>query len=396
MQNKIPSGELKKRMKYFHNNMDSKNPEWEYTVIFGKVNQYYFTGTMQDGVLIIPRDEEPVFYVRNSYERAKDESCFSNLKQMQSFRDAAEDCDIKGESLYTDTEVISYAQLKRFLKHFHFDKTLSADRQIADTRSVKTGYELNLMIKSGEIHRHVTEDLVPEMLREGMSEAELGTELYKVFVDEGHQGIVRFGMFDTEIMMGHICFGDSSIYPSYFNGASGNRGVGPYAPVLGSKERKLKPGDLVYLDVGCGYQGYQTDKTMTYMFQKKLPEYAIDIHNKCVEIQNQIASMLKPGNTPSEIYRSVMESLENDFKENFMGYKDRKVRFLGHGIGLLIDEMPVIAKGFDDPVNENMTFAVEPKKGIKDIGMVGIENTFIVKEKGGICITGNKKGLILV
>lgn len=135
---------------------------------------------------------------------------------------------------------------------------------------------------------------------------------------------------------------------------------------------------------------------MTYMFGKKLPEYAIDIHNKCVEIQNDIASMLKPGEIPSLIYQNITDSIDESFKSNFMGYKDRKVKFLGHGIGLLIDEMPVIAKGFDSPLTENMTLAVEPKYGIKEIGMVGIENTFIVTQSGGQCITGDNPGLIPV
>jgi len=41
-----------------------------------------------------------------------------------------------------------------------------------------------------------------------------------------------------------------------------------------------------------------------------------------------------------------------------------------------------------------MVFALEPKKGIENIGMVGIENTFIVTAKGGECITGDDRGLI--
>ncbi len=396
MQNNVPLFELENRMTRFHAHMDRKNPDWEYAAIFGKVNLYYFTGTMQDGVLLIPRDEDAVFWVRNNYSRALDESLFKDIRPMESFRDAAGKTVITHETFYTETELISYAHLQRFLKYFPFKHIASADRALADVRSVKSEYELELMKKSGQIHRHVTEDLAPDMLREDMTEAEFGTDLYRVFVAEGHQGIVRFGMFDTEMRMGHIGFGESSLYPSYFNGASGNRGIGPYAPVLGSIDRKLKKGDLVYLDVGCGYHGYETDKTMTYMFGKKLPQEVIDMHNRCVEIQNDTASMLKPGAIPSEIYQTIMDSLDEDFKRNFMGYKERRVKFLGHGIGLLIDEMPVIAKGFDEPLIENMTLAIEPKKGIQDIGMVGIENTFVVTLHGGKCITGENTGLIPV
>ena len=79
-----------------------------------------------------------------------------------------------------------------------------------------------------------------------------------------------------------------------------------------------------------------------------------------------------------------------------MGFGSRQVKFLGHGIGLNVDEYPVIAKGFKIPLQENMVFAIEPKKGIEGIGMVGTENTFIVTPDGGRCITGNNPGLILV
>jgi len=132
------------------------------------------------------------------------------------------------------------------------------------------------------------------------------------------------------------------------------------------------------------------------MFGSPLPQYAIDIHNKCVDIQNKAAAMLRPGAIPSEIYNSIMSNLDEEFLQNFMGFGNRKVKFLDHGVGLLIDETPVIAEGFDEPLQEGMVFALEPKKGIENIGMVGIENTFIVTAKGGECITGDNPGLIPV
>jgi Xaa-Pro aminopeptidase len=114
-------------------------------------------------------------------------------------------------------------------------------------------------------------------------------------------------------------------------------------------------------------------------------------HQKCVDIQYQIAEMLKPGNTPENIYMTIMDSLTEDFKENFMGFGNRQVKFLGHGVGLTIGELPVIAKGFKMPIRENMVFAIEPKKAIPGIGTVGIENTFVVTPRGGENISGDSK-----
>ena len=170
----------------------------------------------------------------------------------------------------------------------------------------------------------------------------------------------------------------------------------PSVPLLGSRERKLRKGDLVFLDIACGIEGYHTDKTVTYMFGPSLPDDVIQAQRKCVEIQNAIAAQLKPGVVPSRIYQNILQNLPGEFLNHFMGFGNRRAKFLGHGIGLQVDETPVIAEGFDEPLVENMVFAVEPKKGIQDVGMVGIENTFVVSPQGGRGITGTHPGLILV
>ncbi|MGE4283352.1 MAG: M24 family metallopeptidase [Clostridia bacterium] len=397
MNKRVPLSELQTRMGCFKAKMNIANPDWEFAVIFSKINLYYFTGTMQEGMLFIPRNDEATFWVRRSYERAVDESLFSRIKPMDSFRDAA--ASVAGKvfgTIYMETEIVPLALYHRFQKYFPFNNVKSADAQIAAVRSIKSVFELSLMKQSGNIHQRVLEERIPGILREGMSEAELGAELFSIMIEEGHHGVTRFGMFDTEIVLGHIGFGESSIYPSYFNGPGGNYGMSPAVPLLGSRERKLTKGDLIFIDIGCGVDGYHTDKTMTYMFGKSLSEEAMAIHYKCIDIQNRIAALLKPGAVPSQIYNTIIDKLDSEFLKNFMGFGNRKVKFLGHGIGLQIDEWPVIADGFTDPLQEGMAFALEPKKGIKNIGMVGTENTFLVTPDGGQCITGENPGLILV
>ena len=393
---KVPLSELTLRMKRFLAEMDKDHPNWEMAVIFSKVNLYYFTGTMQDGMLLIQRDNEPVLWVRRSFERACDESLFPSIRPMNSFRDAAENVKNFPATVHIETEVVPVAMLQRFKKYFPIKEIKSLDRQISRVRALKSKYELEIMEKSGKLHARLLEELVPGLLREGISEAEFAGELYSVMIKEGHHGVARFAMFDTDIGLGQIGFGESSIYPSFFDGPGGSYGMSPAVPVIGSRERRLRKGDLVFVDLGFGVNGYHTDKTMTYVFGGSLPEEAVKIHKKCVEIQERIAERLKPGVIPEDLYNSIMDSLDNNFLENFMGFGKRQVRFLGHGIGLHIDEWPVIARGFTEPLQEGIAIAVEPKKGIENIGMVGIENTFIVTCEGGRCITGSNPGLITV
>lgn len=393
---KVPITELTQRLKRFRAKLDEREPEWELALIIGKVNQYYFTGTMQEGLLFIPRDREAVYYVRRSYERAVDESLFPNIQSMDTYRDAAASMGKLPAAVYLETEFVPLAMYERLKKYFGFTGFKSLDACMMSVRAVKSQYELDLMIKAGEIHKKVLEERVPILLKEGMSEGDLTAALFTALQEEGHQGVARFSMFDTEILLGHVAFGESSLYPTYFNGPGGNYGLSPAVQLMGSRECKLSDGDLVFVDTGCGFEGYHSDKTMTYVFGGSLPKHAVEQHQKCLDVQNRVAEMLKPGERPSNIYNTIMNSLDEGFLQNFMGYKSRKVKFLGHGIGLQVDELPVLAKGFDEPVQEGMVFAVEPKAGVEGVGMVGIENTFLVTSEGGKCITGNHPGLLHV
>jgi Xaa-Pro aminopeptidase len=392
---KVPLTELNDRLKRFRERIDATQPGWEMAAITGKIPLYYFTGTMPDGLLLIPQDGEAVFWVRQSYERAVDESFFPDLRKMRSYRDVAAGMPKIPRAMYLETDLVPIAQLQRMQKHLPFIDVRSADAEVSAVRARKSPYELSLMERAGEIHRHVLEDLVPGMLSEGIDEVTFACDLYSVMVKEGHQGIIRFGMFN-EMLLGQIGFGTSSISPICVDTPGGVSGMHPSVPQMGCRERKLTKGDLVVIDIGCGCNGYQTDKTLSYMFGRSIPDAAIREHEWCVAIQDEIASLLKPGAVPAVIYRTIMDGLDPGFLTNFMGYGDRRVKFLGHGIGLWIDETPVIAEGFNEPLEEGMVFALEPKKGISDVGLVGIENTFVVTPQGGRSLTGTSKGLIEV
>jgi Xaa-Pro dipeptidase len=299
-------------------------------------------------------------------------------------------------TVYVETEILPLAMFARLQKHFPFREARPVDTHILAVRAIKSDYELERTLRSGAIHQRVLEERVPALLEEGVNEMDFAARLYALLVEEGHHGVARFGMFDTEMILGQIGFGENSLYPTCFNGPGGSKGLGPAVPLLGSRERKLKPGDLVFVDVGCGVEGYHTDKTMTYVFRGTVAKEAATAHKCCVEIQNDIAAKLMPGITPSQIYKSILSGLDESFQHSFMGYGSKRVKFLGHGIGLQIDEPPVLANGFDEPLCAGMVMALEPKTGIAGVGMVGIENTFLVSYGGGKCITGTHPGLMLV
>jgi len=378
--------ELLTRIGNLYDRLKAASSDWGAAFIVDRVNQYYFTGTMQDGVLILKSDGGYAYFVRNSYERARSESPLDNIYPMKSYKNAAE---VIGESIgnvFIEAEVMPFAMLERLKKYLKIGEVFPVDRQILSVRAVKSPYEISCMEESGRQHKILLESIVPGLLEAGIDEATLTAGMYSEMVRLGYHGVSRFSMFQTQCVIGQLGFGENSLYPTNFDGPGGMKGMCPAVPIIGDRSRVLQKGDLVFIDVGYGYNGYHTDRTQIYCFGGNPPEAAEKAHRECMQVQKEAAAKLKPGAVPSEIYNSMVSA----------GFTNRNVRFLGHGVGLYIDEFPVISNGFDSPLEENMTVALEPKKGVDGAGIVGVEDTYIVTESGGRCITGGERGIIVV
>jgi len=196
--------------------------------------------------------------------------------------------------------------------------------------------------------------------------------------------------------MGVVSSGETGNLPTASIGPGGCLGMSSAFPFVGSKKRIVR-NEPIFIDSGFGFQGYFTDKTRIFALGS-LPQAALDAHATCLEVQEAVRCRLKPGAIPSEIYREVTDSLirSRGFEQHFMGFGSNHVPFFGHGIGLAIDEYPVIAAKVDDPLEANMVIALEPKKGLEGIGLVGIENTFVVTEQGGEKLTLGSDQVIFV
>jgi Xaa-Pro dipeptidase len=397
MQKELTRLELENRVKRLCFQIGKKYSDWDTVLILGRVNQYYFTGTMQDGLLVIKKDGTLMYFARRSYSRAKTESPMPEcVYPMESYRDVAGVMGGKLGNTLIETELVTIDVIERLKKYFTFDKIYPAKNIIFDVRSIKSTYELDCIRQAGLQHKYLLEDAVPGMLREGMSEVDFTAELFEKMLKMGHQGVARFNSYQTEMIVGQIAFGENSLYPTNFDGPGGMKGISPAVPLFGSRERLLKKGDMVFIDIGYCIEGYHSDKTQVYMFGATPSDEIVRVHRQCIEVEKRTAEMLKPGIIPSQIYDSIISGLDAEFLNNFMGFGERRAKFLGHGVGLHVDEYPVIATGFNDPIEENMVFALEPKKGIAGVGMVGVEDTYIVTPGGGSCVTGGERDIIVV
>lgn len=392
---RVPLDELQNRFKRFRAAMDAQHSGWQMAVINDKVNMYYFTGTMQEGALVI-RPQDEILWVRRSYERARNESLLTDIRPMKSFRTLAEFYGSAPESIYLECKKATVDWLNMLRKYMPFKEYADIDGLLCSLRLTKSPYELELMKRSGAIHQTVLEQLAPKMIREGISEAELAVEIYTAMLRRGSHGIARMNLPLGEDVIGVASFGKSGLVRTAFDGPGGTGGTCIAVQSIGSPFRKLKAGRLVYLDIPCGVEGYHTDKTIVYYFGdiNKDPnrDLILAAHEHCLMLERFAASMLKPGVVVEDIYNETMKHFDSRFAGGFMNGG----KFLGHSIGLTIDESPAIANRFKEVLTEGMTFALEPKIALPGIGMVGSENTYLVTANGGKALTGSPHKLYCI
>ena len=238
--------------------------------------------------------------------------------------------------------------------------------------------------------------MIPELLVPGISEWELALRLFHETALLGRSCVSRLAFNSGEWFMVSVCFGDSANQPSSFDGPDGMPGKSPVCPHGGS-DRKLKRGDLVLVDMLFPFDEYYVDKTRVFSLGQ--PDGSVlEAHELCLQIQRAVQTRLLPGSIPSRIYEEVFAGIVSprSFGEHFMGFGANQVKFLGHGVGMVINAFPVIAQKSDEPLEANMTLAVEPKKGLPGIGMVGIENTFQVTAEGGVNLTEDCDEIVIV
>lgn len=394
--NLVPAPEIARRVSRLQHRL--QEGPLDGALILDPLNMYYYTGTMQQGVVCVPRSGEPVFLVRRSYERAERETPLKNVIPLKGFSElqaTLADLGLKTSSLGVAEASLSVSVFKTLARAFPGGTFTDISALLGMIRAVKSDYEVGLIRKAGELHGMVYA-AIPSLIREGMTEWELGAGIQKKMMALGYSGIMRLAAFGGEMFMGIVSFGESGNYPAAGVGPGGLTGLSPAFPLLGGN-KKLGRGEPIFVDTGFGYEGYFTDTTRVFSLGAP-PAAALDAHQVCLDIQEAVRRRLMPGAIPSRIYEEVYNEFihPRGFEKHFMGFGGNQVPFLGHGIGLAIDEFPAIAGKVQSPLEANMVIAVEPKKGLEGIGLVGVENTFLVTDKGGVNLTPGPDGITIV
>jgi Xaa-Pro aminopeptidase len=379
----LPKNETEHRIEKLQQELKAKGIDGALLVY--PIDIYYFSGTRQNSILWIPADGAPFLLVRKSLARAKMES---QIDETRPFPSSKEFPALFGEAVkkigltFDAVPVQQYNYYAKLLAGREFVDISAINR---DIRSVKSAWELEQMRHSGaQISRAFAQ--VPEFLKPGMRELDLSAEFERSLRKLGNEGYVRMRAFNQELFQGLSVAGESAAAPGFFDGPVTGRGLSNASP-QGASTAAIERDVPVFLDYTGIFNGYLVDMTRVFILGRLAPDLE-KAFALALRIQKYLVDNLKPGTICEDLFlQAAAMAEEAGFGKNFMGAPGENARFVGHGVGLELDELPVLAQGFKAQLQSGQTIAIEPKFVFPGQGVIGIENTFAVSSEGGIKIT---------
>lgn len=353
-------------------------------VITQNVNLFYFGGSIQSGIIIVPAAGAPLYAVRRVLERARAESTLETIVPLPSLRGLpGRLTDALGRPparVGMELDVLPVTVRDRFAAALGPIEIVDISAAVRRLRSVKSPYEIGKVRAAARLSEVIL-DAAIKGLREGMTELELSALLESAARRGGHEGVVRLHGWNQETYYGMIAAGPAAAVPSFPDLPLGGEGPGPSAP-YGAGWRRIERGDAVIVDAPAVLGGYIVDQTRTLVLGR-LPDALARAHDAAVDILKTVEAAIRPGATPEALYRLSLERAEAlGYAGAFMGSGAYRARYVGHGVGLELDEWPVLAEGFSDPLEAGSVLAVEPKLIFPGVGVAGIEDQYAVTATG--------------
>ena len=386
----VPRSEIEARVRGFQAGLRAAG--LDAALVVQTTDLYYLAGTVQNAHLVVPAEGEPALLVRKSLERARAESPLARVEPFRSLRElpgALAAAGVERGRVGLELDVLPAARYLDYagrLAGFELGDCSPALRRV---RTRKSPWELERIRRAARMLSRIG-DWVAEVLVEGMTEIELAAELERFLRREGHQGILRMRAFNGEVFYGTIVAGPSAAVPGGTDTPIVGRG--PNAAVAkGASARPIGRGEPVLVDLVASCEGYLADQTRTFSLGLVSDEFR-EAYGLAHLILERVAAAARPGVTGAALYELAQELAAG--RDGFMGAGEERVSFVGHGFGLEIDEPPFLARGYDEPLEEGMVFALEPKIVFPGLGAVGVESSYAVTADGVDQLTSAPEELV--
>ena len=357
-------------------------------VIVQNADLYYFSGTVQRAFLYVPASGEATLFVRKLAARARLETPLTGTVELDGPRDlpglVARRYGALPRRVGLELDVLPVLEYRRLEKLFPEAAFEDIGRDIVRQRAIKSAWEVTRIRAAAALAVAVCE-LIPGILREGLTEAAFAGLVEAEARRLGHEGIIRMRAFNQEMFYGQILSGVSGTAPSYLDTPLAGTGLSP-AIAQGVSFKPIRRGDHVVFDFVPVREGYIADFTRIFALGE-LPGELRRAYEAALRIEAAVVAAARPGVTCRALYESALAGAASEgLAAFFMGHGAGQVRFIGHGVGLELDELPVLASS-DLELAEGMVFALEPKFVLPGLGAIGIENTWLVSPSGLALIT---------
>ncbi len=352
--------------------------------IMQNVDIYYFSGTLQASILYVPREGSPLLMVSKSYARTKSESSLDRIIPINGKAEIknvlSDNKPSLPEKAGLELDVLPASLYLWYQESFPQCRWVDVSLPIRRLRMIKSAYEVDQIRRSARILDKGYHE-IRAYIRDGMSELEIDGYLSFVARREGHMGILRMRGWNQEMTYAHVLSGDSGAVVSFLDSPHGGTGNTP-AMAQGAGFRRVKRNEPIGIDYGAGTNGYLADQFRTFVVGELPPELA-KAHEYSREIHLLLAREGRPGVSCADLYKLALDKArEVGLADFFMGHGEGQVKFVGHGLGLEIDEYPILSPHFQQPLEENMVVAVEPKFVFPGKGVVGLEDDYLVTASG--------------
>ncbi len=353
-------------------------------LVVQKMDCYYLSGTTQDSMLFVPLDGKPLLMVRREVERARVESRLDEIVGIRSVRELPSLIqDHSGslpKTLGLELDILPVSDYFKYQDLFKDATLIDASPIIRDIRKIKSPFEIDLIRVAGDIGKKVFEE-GRNILKEGMTEIEFAGHMETAAKMHGHEGLLRVRSLNYEAYSWHVLSGWAGGIVSQSDSPMGGLGLSPAFPV-GASLKVMRAHEPILVDFGTCYHGYQADETRMFSIGE-MPGKFVDAYKACKEIHDAVLEETRPGADCEAIFQKTIRLAEKlGYSDSYLGPPGLKTHFIAHGIGLELNEFPFLAQGQAYPLEEGMTFAVEPKIVFPGEGSVGLENTVVVTRDG--------------
>ncbi len=353
-------------------------------LIVQKTDLYYLSGTDQDAHLWVPASGQPILMVRKSMDRAMEDAAIEQIVPLNSLSQIPEYIQghggVKGSGrIGLEMDVLPVNRYLIYKRLFPGKEMVDVSSLIRETRMIKSAYEISC-VTDAALMADNTYEKIPGFLREAETEIDLTYRIEAFYRSQGHPGVVPTRGFNHEALYGQIMSGERAATPSNSAGPTGGKGLGPFFSRGAARER-IRQNEPILVDYAANFNGYISDLTRIFSIGT-LNETLTRAHEVALRIQDTLSQEGGPGIRAETLYDLALKIVkEAELSSGFMGYPD-PVPFVGHGVGLELDELPIIGRGSNTILVEGMVIAVEPKFVFPGQGTVGIENTFVVTKTG--------------